>query len=856
MIHVGVTLLTELLRPKPNLEGAKPASLGDFSFPTAQEGRAIPLIWGTVRLNGPNIIWYGDLRTEAITEKVKTGLFSSSRIVVGHKYFIGIDLGLCRGDFSAKSPDLDEGIRRIWMDDEVLRPQGAGFIQAGAFTIDEPNFFGEDSGGIVGTFTLHPGEIPQAANSYMAGLSEIDATLLPGYIGTAHLVMEQVFIGNSPNLRPIAMEVRRIPNTLGLTAPDVVVNGNDANPAAVIFEIMTDPEWGLGLTNVDTVQMKTVAAVLAAEGNGYARILDNPLLAVDLLQEIEQQIDGILTQDPITKNWQIRLVRETDFPSPLTLLPLFDESNILDLEFTRGSWADTTNQVKIQYQDFEKNFQTSFALAQDMANKIIQDNDDIIVTSIYPGVQNGALANELAWRDLRTLSYPIAKGKIKADRSNYAVLPGDLIRLTWPPFGITELAMRVNRVQLGTADGNEIVYDVVEDIFRTEVPSYSDPQDTLWIKPDQSPFGPGDARVVALPIGYQDTGDVQQYGLVAVRNNGLQLSYDVYIKESTSSNPPLSRIGYTLEQAQVPYTPSALLDGALDTVSGSPIDYTNDVIFFNNGVDIQSVDRTAVLADLDLLSGAENLVLIDEEIIFFETLTDLGGGDFRLNNVHRGMLDTAVVDHPDLTRMWFITYGIGLVTTILDPTTNGFNIFFMPNSTEGDAGAPDSGTFSPEVGFQAVQTVVNRFEGASAAINPKIDGARFPEIVTASNDFICSWFNRANASPFASPAGTNQGTQEDANEDPGPGITYTVRVFHTGVSPRVLVFTAASIPVFPSPDLGLGSYVQVNNFEVPFSPDVSPVPSPFPFARTYTLELESVKNGYVSELWSVDFEVQ
>jgi hypothetical protein len=366
-----------------------------------------------------------------------------------------------------------------------------------------------------------------------------------------------------------------------------------------------------------------------------------------------------------------------------------------------------------------------------------------------------------------------------------------------------------------------------------------------------------DARVIALPIGHQETGDVQQYGLLAVRSGSLQLSYDVYIKESGGFPPSQTRPGHTLEQTQVPYTPSGLLNGALDTAVGSPLDYDNDIIFFNTGVDIDAVNRPAILSDLDLLSGPENLVVIDDEFIFFETIVNLGGGEFRLDAVRRGMLDTAVVEHADNARLWFITYGIGLVQTVLDPSTGGFNIFFMPNSTEGSSGTPDSGDFSPEVGINGIQEVVNRFEGASAAINPKIDGVRFPNVVTASNDFICSWFNRLNTSPLGSPAGTNTGTHEDPNEDPGAGITYTVRVFHTGVSPRVLVFTAASIPVFPSPIISPeSSYVQVSGFEVPFSPDVSPVPSPFPFARTYTLELESVKNGYVSELWSVDFEVE
>lgn len=44
----------------------KPATLGDMEVPTAEEGRAIPVVFGTVLLKSPNIVWYGDLRYVSI----------------------------------------------------------------------------------------------------------------------------------------------------------------------------------------------------------------------------------------------------------------------------------------------------------------------------------------------------------------------------------------------------------------------------------------------------------------------------------------------------------------------------------------------------------------------------------------------------------------------------------------------------------------------------------------------------------------------------------------------------------------------------------------------------------------------
>ena len=47
----------------------KAATLEDFDIPTAQEGRAIPVVFGTVTVRGPNVVWYGDLYAKPIKKK-------------------------------------------------------------------------------------------------------------------------------------------------------------------------------------------------------------------------------------------------------------------------------------------------------------------------------------------------------------------------------------------------------------------------------------------------------------------------------------------------------------------------------------------------------------------------------------------------------------------------------------------------------------------------------------------------------------------------------------------------------------------------------------------------------------------
>ena len=57
------------LAPKP--QSQPPPGIGEIKAPTAEEGREIPVLFGSRDIRSANIVWYGDLDTEAI--KVKGG---------------------------------------------------------------------------------------------------------------------------------------------------------------------------------------------------------------------------------------------------------------------------------------------------------------------------------------------------------------------------------------------------------------------------------------------------------------------------------------------------------------------------------------------------------------------------------------------------------------------------------------------------------------------------------------------------------------------------------------------------------------------------------------------------------------
>src|SRR5919108_2661771 len=91
-IYIATTVLSLYLASKSK---AKASALGDFQAPTAEEGRAIPVVFGTVKLAAPNVVWYGDLKSKPL----KAGGWGTFgfKTTYGYKYFLGMDLVLCHG---------------------------------------------------------------------------------------------------------------------------------------------------------------------------------------------------------------------------------------------------------------------------------------------------------------------------------------------------------------------------------------------------------------------------------------------------------------------------------------------------------------------------------------------------------------------------------------------------------------------------------------------------------------------------------------------------------------------------------------------------------------------------------------
>jgi hypothetical protein len=668
VIQFAVTVALTFLQPKPKLEQQRAKGLGDFQFPTATEDRMIPIVWGTMDIRGPNVTWYGDLRTTKVTKKVKTGMFSSKDLVTAIRYYIGIDLLLSYGRID-RVTRLEVSDKEAWTGSVSPSVTDNGAL----LFINNVTLLGgkNKGGGIQGNFRIYGGTEEQIRDPYLQG--NLGANI-PSMVDISHVVAEQTFVGESPNIGAYVWRVSRFPNALALTSNGHIVRGTagtptgiedgDANPAEVIYEIMTNKIFGLDFepAELDFASFVNAGNTLATEQNGWTQIIDHKIEALELLKEVLIQIDAFLYEDSAGK-FTLKLARD-DYT--LSAQPLFDETNVIEVtQFTRSAWSQTQNDIAIGFADRTENYKDTTALAQDTANVRIQDA--VLRADVnYPGVKHPETAAEIAARELRSLSFPMAQVKLSVNRDGASLVPGDVIRLTWPTLGLVEFPVRILDVALGTPAEGDVTLIGAQDIFQSAESA------TLMGTPQPSGWTPIDDAAVqstielvreapAIMINMSDAftgGDRTSSRAWALASpaNSVQQDFEMWVDTDDGA-------GFLGPNGKSEHmTPNGTLLSPYPGDTGD-IDTSTQLVMSNpiNLVDGASGLIGSILVNRNAaeIRRGNNLALIEgatqdlDEIIGYELIIDNGNGTFSLQNVHRGLMDTVAHTHPVSSRVWF-----------------------------------------------------------------------------------------------------------------------------------------------------------------------------------------------------------
>lgn len=441
----------------------------------------------------------------------------SSKQVIGYRYYLGLHMAICHGPVKQ--------LNRILVG---KREAFVGTVSASStINIFKPELFGGDKkeGGIVGVADIMFGENSQTENAYLQSQLGTDIPAFRGVLtavfregaftetvvgfdpsGTLAEFLVPIYTsdGNggfiasmSPYPKPWAFEVLDLPGgTFNPTKQDI--NSGSANAAHILYDTLTNAEWGLGLPvgELDIPSFEAVADTLFTENFGLSLVYAQQSSVEEFVKQVLTLVNAVLYPDRETGKFRLSLIRDDFDPNTL---PVFDETNISSLEsFERPAFAELVNEIVLTYRK-RGDLDDTTITAQDLASVQAQ-NGIISQTKDFTGVDTADIAAKIAVRELRQSSTPLARVRFKTDRTGWNVNPGDVIKLSWAAYGIVQVIVRVTEIDYGELADGEILIEGVEDIFGLPSNAYITPSDTEWAEEVVAPLPALSSELMELPF--------------------------------------------------------------------------------------------------------------------------------------------------------------------------------------------------------------------------------------------------------------------------------------------------------------------------------------------------------------------
>lgn len=748
VILIVALLLAVAMAPKPNLENARAAQLGDFQVPRAKYGDPVGLLWGTVRAKSPVAGWYGDLVATPMKQKVPNGLFSSKKVIVGYKYNIGLDLFWCLGGRAGNTVTL----KRLWAGKHVI--WSGNMSTDSTININLPNLFGGDKerGGLQGVIAFYNGGFNPAQDPYL--LSKCDPNV-PAYNGFCRTVFRAFYVGTQTSIESFSAELSRMTSNLSGTY-SIMPNGLDVNPMEVLYDAITE-KWGrFGAVpdDIDIPSWTTAAQVLYNENNGMSLFVQSSITGKQLAEEVLRQADGVLFQDPATAKIKMVLIRQDYDIDTLTVL---DDSIVTELrEFSKTTWESALNQCRVTFRDRASDYEDSSALAQDFA--LINYQQRVKGTDMsFPGVYNKVLANEIAARQLSFMNVPLFKVELACNRKASNLRPGMVVKFNWAPYGLSNLVLRVLKVDLGELEDGTVRLSCIQDRFSTGTPVFAPPSNSGWTPPTVDPSIIATRRVFEPPYFFARGLSVD--GSVT---DGRTSLYTVANKPSTASQSYDAQVSLDTGVSWADVGSNQVYNGSGTLQALYPATAGASTGFDATGFTVTGATGTENLASYTLANARDGraLLLIDEEWMLYTTVSV--GANVVFTNIYRGLFDSAIVDHAAGARVWFVSEMDGLLEQSFAAGTP--QVRLLDNAPNGQ--------LDPVSVAVPVDTVTLSNPLRPARPYPpdyvQLNGSRTPAPTTGATSVSVSWRERNRKKAEISVYNDSSDLQE-------AGVTYTMR---------------------------------------------------------------------------------
>lgn len=240
----------------------------------------------------------------------------------------------------------------------------------------------------------------------------------------------------------------------------------DINPVHVVWEILTNPDWGMNLpvSQINDTNFKLVADRVAEESLGGSFQWDGAESLGEFLEStVLAHMDAVLRPGRNDGKLELKLLRR-DYPGDLSNLLVLNSSNVVAVsDFVCPELDELPNRVGVRYYDLEGRSEN--VVYADNPTRSTQQGRVIEVQLSFPGVSRKALAQRIAERELQQLSNADRSCTIEANSEARVLNVGDVFVLDWPTYHPTPLAMRVAEISLGNGTADRVSISAVRDVY-------------------------------------------------------------------------------------------------------------------------------------------------------------------------------------------------------------------------------------------------------------------------------------------------------------------------------------------------------------------------------------------------------
>jgi hypothetical protein len=581
-----------------------------------EQGRPVPYLAGTCKVGVTYISDAFAQKSKAIRSDAK-----KEGAVTGYKYYASFAVAICCG--------IVERLDYILFDDAI--------VWEGPLWRDEDEDYADLTIVSRGSVRIYWGTETQTADPTLA-TSGIDH---PGYRGVCYMVFDQLLLGEyRPAAPSIAVVVQRHPHPSWLLGSSDIQG--DANPIAVLSDVMTDVRFGCGI-GADRLDIDVLAAIseqLDDAGLGISVILDKPSGLREIIQEILEYFDGYIT---ISEEGLIGVAIPTEADGTEPTLTAADLSE--EPEVSLGAWADTRDSVSVVFTNRAKGYLQDSTTYRNRASHEWYGGPRS-QTLQRPWATRQTVADRIAAVAGQIAGQPAAEASLRVRRGAAASLtPGSLIRLDYPLSGIDDMLMRVTEMR-GLEPGSPVAtVSVKEDHGHLFTDPVVPEEDELLPDPITEVSHLEYADIVEAPYALAGTEDPTLVYLPA-RPDALGGPCNVWHKVGPSSYDQVSTVlvparrGHLL--AEYPSATRLIDDEIGIEIQLDGIDTTID----------EYGEESAFLGPLLIFAGDEILAGFEPEL--------LGDGHYRLwtvrdrygtvRSTHADDSEVFLVDLADLTK--------------------------------------------------------------------------------------------------------------------------------------------------------------------------------------------------------------